>query len=113
MSRFPSSIPIVGPDGQTQLVVPAGANPEEVARRAQARALGRVTSDPATGIATVNCPYCAMFMRKATPIDVTKFVDSDGQREHVVFCAEQHRVRFKSIPQWREERQALGLQVKG
>lgn len=103
----------MGPDGPTQLVVPAGVDPAEVARRAGQKALGRVTSDPTTGVATVNCPYCVLYLRKATPIDVTAFVDSDGQKEHVVFCAETHRVRFKSIPQWREERQALGLQVKG
>lgn len=114
MNSFQRSIPVLGPDGKpSRLVVPAGASPEEAARRAGQKALGRVTSDPATGVATVNCPYCALYMRKATPIDVTRFVDSDGQREYVVYCAEQHRVMFKSIPQWREERQALGLQVKG
>jgi hypothetical protein len=109
-SRFPSRIPVIGAPG---LTVPRGVDPNEMMARRQQKALGRVTSDPKTGVATTNCPYCAIYMRKATTIDVTKFVDSDGQMEYVVFCAEGHRVKFKSIPQWREERQRLGLQIKG
>lgn len=94
------------------LIVPKGVDVNEFLRRQKASAVGRVTSDPATGIATVNCPYCALYMGTANPIDITAFVDSDGLRDHKVTCSKGHDVKFKSIPQWREERQKLGLQVR-
>lgn len=107
---------LFGPDGITPIgtaLPPRGVDLDEWHRRRAASALGRVMVDDASGTATVNCPYCALYYRKANPIDITKFVDTDGNRDHVVYCSEQHRVVFKSIPQWREERQRLGLQVKG
>lgn len=95
------------------IIIPHGVDPQEFLRRRSAPALGRVINDEQTGTAQVNCPYCILYMKKATPIDVTKFVDQDGSKEYVVYCAEGHRVAFKPIPQWREQRQRLGLQVKG
>lgn len=105
---------IFGPDGITPIgaPIPKGVDLDEYHRRRSAKALGRVDVDEASGVATVNCPYCAIYYRKANPIDITKFVDTDGKREVVVYCSEQHRVVFKPINQWRDERQKLGLQVK-
>lgn len=95
-----------------RIIIPKGVDPDEFMRRRNQSALGNITVDEASGTATVNCPYCVLYYRKANPIDVTFFIEQGGNKEHTVRCSEGHKVKFKSIPQWREERQRLGLQVK-
>lgn len=95
-----------------RIIIPRGVDPDEFVRRQKASALGNIMVDEATGVATVNCPYCVIYYRKANPVDVTTFIEQGGNKEHTVRCSEGHKVVFKSIPQWREERQKLGLQVK-
>jgi hypothetical protein len=66
--------------------------------------------DVARGIVTVNCPYCLVGPKMdkvggfANPVDVTKFVEHDGKRDHKTTCSKGHTLRFKNIPQWRDER---------
>jgi hypothetical protein len=74
--------------------------------------------DMRSGRVTVNCPYCLIGPRGdkvggvANPVDVTKFVEHGGKREHKVSCSKGHTLRFRTIDEWREERQAMGLQEK-
>jgi hypothetical protein len=56
------------------------------------------------GSVLVRCPYCLIYFREATMVDVTKFVDSDGKKECVTYCLRGHTLRFKPTDQWREAR---------
>lgn len=107
---------IIASSRPAPIVIPKGIDPDEYMRRRRASALGNVSVNEATGVATVNCPYCAMFMRakhpQGNPIDITRFLEQEGKKAHVTRCSEGHRVEFKSTAQWREERQRMGLQVK-
>ena len=111
MDKLSETKVINGQNVRRPITVPKGFDPDEVIRRSQAKALGRVDISP-LGTATVNCPYCALYYRTANPVDVTAFIDGDGKKEHKAECNKGHVLKFKSIPQWREERQAMGLQVK-
>jgi hypothetical protein len=93
------------------LVVPKGVDADRFFQASQAKALMRAELTPG-GSVTVNCPYCIIYWRKLNPVDVTKFVDTDGNRECVTSCDKGHVLKFRPIPQWREERQKMGLQVK-
>lgn len=62
------------------------------------------------GTATVNCPYCLLNDHVENPVDVTRFIDNDGKREHTTDCSKGHRLRFKSIDEWRERRIRAGIQ---
>lgn len=64
------------------------------------------------GSVLVRCPYCIIYFRKVAEVDVTKFVDTGGRE--VEFHAEcGHTLRFKSIAEWQENRQKLGVQTRG
>lgn len=102
---------IDGQNVQSPIIVPKGIDPDEFMRRRNAKALGRVEISE-HGTATVNCPYCALYYRTSNPVDVTRFLDGDGRKEHTAECSKGHKMHFKSTMQWREERQAMGLQVK-
>ena len=107
-------VPIIGgekPQAAPQLVVPKGVDAERFFQASKAKALMRVEFSPG-GAALVRCPYCIMFWRKVNMVDVTKFVDSDGARECVTYCDKGHKMVFRPIPQWREERIKMGLQVR-
>lgn len=66
--------------------------------------------DIARGIVTVRCPYCLIGPRMdkrdglVNPVDVTRFVEHEGKREHKVTCSKGHTLRFKTVAQFREER---------
>jgi hypothetical protein len=74
--------------------------------------------DLRSGRVTVNCPYCLIGPKGdkvgglANPVDVTKFVEHEGKREHKASCSKGHTLRFRTIEQWRYERQAQGLQER-
>jgi hypothetical protein len=114
-----ADIPIVGGTGKTPLavpekkplVVPQGVDAEKFFQASKAKALMRVEFSPG-GAALVRCPYCIMYWRSINMVDVTKFVDGDGNRECKTECSKGHVLTFKPIPQWREERIKMGLQVK-
>lgn len=93
------------------IIVPKGYEPEEYLRRRSTKALANVEISE-HGTATVNCPYCAFYYRTKNPVDVTGFLDAGGNKSHKTECSKGHTLNFKSIPQWREERQDMGLQVK-
>jgi hypothetical protein len=104
----------IGPNGAVQkdaLVVPKGVDAERFFQASQAKALMRATVTPG-GSVVVDCPYCIIYWRRKNPVDVTKFVDTDGNREVKTACNKGHVLRFRPIPQWREERQRMGLQAK-
>lgn len=63
------------------------------------------------GSVTVNCPYCLLNGKLENPVDVTRFIDNDGKREHTVTCSKGHTLRFKTIDEWRERRIRAGLQT--
>jgi hypothetical protein len=74
--------------------------------------------DLKAGRVTVRCPYCLIGPRGdrvggvANPVDVTRFVEHEGKREHKVTCSKGHTLRFRTVAAWREERQAMGLQER-
>jgi len=103
---------LITPQKKGILTPPKGVDPERFFQASQAKALMRAEVTPG-GSVTVNCPYCLLFWRTKNPVDVTKFMDSDGQRECKTSCNKGHTLKFRPIPQWREERQKMGLQVKG
>lgn len=65
----------------------------------------------ALGSVTVNCPYCLLNGKIENPVDVTKFVDRDGKREHTTVCSKGHTLRFKSIDEHTERRIRAGIQA--
>jgi hypothetical protein len=67
--------------------------------------------DMERGLVVVNCPYCLVYDKLPNPVDVTKFVEHEGAREHRVRCSKGHLLKFKSIPDWREERVKAGVQT--
>jgi hypothetical protein len=74
------------------------------------RAAMRAEVDVARGIVTVNCPYCLVGPRFdkeggfANPVDVTKFVEHEGKREHKTSCSKGHVLKFKTIAEFRERK---------
>lgn len=64
------------------------------------------------GSVLVNCPYCLTLMHIENKVDVTRFIDSGGKKEHTTSCSKGHTLRFKQIDQWREERQRVGIQSR-
>jgi hypothetical protein len=66
--------------------------------------------DVARGIVTVHCPYCLVGPKAdrvnglVNEVDVTRFVEHEGKRDHKTSCSKGHVLRFKNIPQWRDER---------
>jgi hypothetical protein len=104
----------VGPGGVVQkqpLVIPKGISAEAFLRASKAKALMRTTVTEG-GTVLVDCPYCIIFWRRKTPVDITKFIDRDGKREVTAYCPKGHKLVFRSIHQWREERQKMGLQAR-
>jgi len=69
----------------------------------------RTTIDQKRGLVVVNCPYC-LISGLANPVNVTPFVEHEGKREHTTVCNKGHTLRFRTIEEWRETRQASGLQ---
>lgn len=65
------------------------------------------------GTVTVKCPYCLIHMKLDNPVDITKFVETDGKREIKPVCSKGHTLHFKTIDEWRETRQDAGLQARG
>ena len=61
------------------------------------------------GSVLVRCPYCIIYQRKVTEVDVTKFADSGG-KEIKIMASCGHTLLFKSVDQWREIRQKAGIQ---
>lgn len=82
----------------------------ERVRRQKALMFCRITPG---GSVVVNCPYCLIHTKLENPVDVTRFVDSDGKRELKTSCSKGHTLHFKTIPEWRENRQRLGIQNRG
>lgn len=82
------------------------------------KALMYAEPDFARGIVTVNCPYCLIGPKGdkvggiANPVDVTKFVEHGGEREVKTSCSKGHVLRFRTISEWREERQKAGIQKR-
>jgi hypothetical protein len=103
--------PLAGPAEQKLLVPPKGVDPEKFFQASQAKALMRAETTPG-GSVLVRCPYCIIYWRKVNMVDITKFIDRDGNREVKAQCDKGHVLKFRSIPEWREERQKMGLQVK-
>jgi hypothetical protein len=83
---------------------------EESAKIRGQKALMYATITPG-GSALVNCPYCLLNDHTENPVDVTRFIDNDGKREHTVSCSKGHTLRFKSIDEWRERRILAGIQA--
>ena len=100
----PSGVPIRQP-----LVVPRGIDPDRYFKASKAKGVMNVTMTPG-GSALVDCPYCIIYWRTKNAVDVTRFIDRDGKRETTVFCSKGHKLVFKSIGHWRQERQDMGLQ---
>jgi hypothetical protein len=82
------------------------------------KALMNASLDLASGVVTVNCPYCLMgpWRNKiggfANPVDVTRFVEQEGKREHKTSCSKGHTLKFRTVDEWREERQKAGIQTR-
>jgi len=74
--------------------------------------------DLKAGRVQVDCPYCLMGPNKdkvggiKNPVDVTRFIEHDGKREHKTSCSKGHTLRFRTVDEWREERQRMGLQTR-
>lgn len=87
----------------------------EIQNMRRQKAVMNATQTPG-GSWLVNCPYCILpkpyGLGLRNPVDVTKFIDRGGKREHTVDCSKRHTLRFKSIDQWREERQRAGIQER-
>jgi hypothetical protein len=65
------------------------------------------------GTVLVHCPYCILYFKEQVNVDVTRFVERDGKKESVAYCLRrQHRLVFRSIDNWREDRQKKGLQAQ-
>jgi len=66
--------------------------------------------DVAHGIVTVRCPYCLIGPHMdgvnglENQVDVTRFIEHDGKREHKVTCSKGHTLRFKTIEEWQDRR---------
>jgi hypothetical protein len=74
--------------------------------------------DLRSGRVQVDCPYCLIgpwgtrvggFKNE---VDVTKFAEHEGKREHTVTCSKGHTLHFRTVAEWREGRQKQGLQEK-
>jgi len=74
--------------------------------------------DLKAGRVQVDCPYCLIGPAGdkvggfKNPVDVTKFVEHEGKREHKTTCSKGHTLRFKTVAEWREGRQKMGLQER-
>jgi len=75
----------------------------------QQKALMDATITPG-GSVLVDCPYCLLFWRSRNPVDVTKFVDTSGKREVTTYCSKGHKLRFRTIDEWRARRMKAGVQ---
>ena len=82
------------------------------------KALMNASLDMKAGVVTVNCPYCLMGPRYdkvggvENPVDVTRFVEQEGKKEHKASCSKGHTLRFRTVDEWREERQKAGIQTR-
>lgn len=82
------------------------------------KALMYAELDLKAGVVTVKCPYCLIGPKGdrqgglENPVDVTRFVEQEGKKEHKVTCSKGHTLRFRSVEEWRYERQAMGLQER-
>jgi hypothetical protein len=105
-------VPIVnGKAEPSRLTVPKGVDAEKFFQASQAKALMRAETTDG-GSVLVRCPYCIIYWRTINMVDVTRFIDTDGERECKTACSKGHVLKFRPIPQWREERQKMGLQVR-
>lgn len=103
---------LIGPGGQpinSPLVIPKGIDPERYFKASKAKAVMNATITPG-GSVLVDCPYCIIFWRRKNPVDVTRFTDRMGKREVKTECSKGHVLVFRSVDNWREERQNMGLQ---
>lgn len=97
---------------QPTLSAPKGQDPERFQIMRQQKAMMKAEITPG-GSVIVNCPYCIIYYGEKVPVDVTRFVDQDGTKECVTYCVRrEHRLVFRPVAQWREERQKMGLQVE-
>lgn len=104
----------IGPGGvilPAPLVVPKGIDPEAFDKASKAKGVMKTTVTEG-GSVLIDCPYCVIYWRQKNPVDITRFVDGDGKRAITVYCSKEHKIVFRSIQQWREERQQMGLQVR-
>lgn len=102
----PGGVPIKKP-----IVVPKGIDPERFHQASKAKAAMRTETTPG-GSVLVRCPYCIIFWRLVNMVDVTKFIDKAGKKQVTTECSKGHKLVFKAIDHWREERQRMGLQVR-
>jgi hypothetical protein len=78
----------------------------------------KASIDMKSGRVQVNCPMCLIGPQGtrvggfANPVDVTKFAEHEGKREHKVTCSKGHTLRFRTVAEWREGRIKQGLQEK-
>lgn len=93
------------------IIMPKGVDLERFSKVKNQKALMNAEFTPG-GSVVVNCPYCIIYWARKNPVDVTKFVDTDGKQECVTSCNKGHVLKFRPIDQWREERQKMGIQVK-
>ena len=82
-------------------------DPRVPTRRYSALMKARITRE---GAVLVKCPYCLLYFRDHEEVHVTRFTDAYGKREVTTYCRRGHKLRFRSIDQWREERMKAGLQ---
>lgn len=94
----------------------SGANVQRLQGKKPAAALMNANIDLKSGRVTVNCPYCLMGAKFdktggiTNPVDVTFFTEHDGKREYKTTCSKGHVLKFRTVDEWREERQKMGLQ---
>jgi len=93
------------------LVIPKGVDPAAFDRASKAKAVMKTTVTEG-GSVLIDCPYCIIYWQRKEPVDITKFVDKNGKREVTTYCPKGHKIVFRSIQNWREERQRMGLQVQ-
>lgn len=77
--------------------------------RLRSQAVTQAATITQGGSVLIDCPHC---IREGTigQVDVTRFVDGWGKRTVSVSCRRGHSITFRGIDEWREERQAFGLQ---
>lgn len=97
--------------GPKPLLIPKGVDADRFMQVKNQKAVMNATITEG-GSVLVDCPYCIIYFRRKNPVDVTQFVDGDGKREVKASCDKGHVLDFKTIDQFREERQKMGLQVK-
>jgi hypothetical protein len=82
------------------------------------KALMNAELDLKAGVVMVRCPYCLLGPKRdgvnglVNLVDVTRFVEQEGKKEHKASCSKGHTLRFRTVDEWREERQKAGIQKR-